>query len=304
MPMIDRFILSRGVALRISESSAAPQNNNSPKHKESQAAQQSTECVVAAQQGTQTAENKATEAPVLLLLHGYLSSGDVFESLAERLSPHFRIITLDLPGHGISEVVGEEHTMWWLADIVAGVLEACNVKRATVVGHSMGGYVAMELLRAHPEMVERLVLMQSLPDADTPEKKEERERELRIISEGKRDMLARLVPQHSFAAENLHRMAEEMEAMSERITLMDDEGIAAIIRGLCSRRDCNDLLRESSVPLLFVFSRHDERVDPERAAEIAATLPRAELLWLEHSGHFGFIEEEELVANAIREFAI
>ncbi len=326
MAMTDRFILSRGVALRISESVLRTDENslgvsenalgvgeNSSGVGENPVAERAKELAQSekmaggedrGEQGVaQSAVAVGKNLPVLLLLHGYLSSGDVFDSLAERLAPQFRIITLDLPGHGISEVVGEEHTMWWLADVVAGVLEACHVERATIVGHSMGGYVAMELLRAHPEMVERVVLMQSLPDVDGPEKIAERERELRIIAEGKRDMLARLVPTHSFAPENRRRMAEEMEAMSERISLMDDEGVAAIIRGLCSRRDNTDLLKDSPVPLMFIFSRHDERVDPERAAQLAATLPRAEVVWLEHSGHFGFLEEEEEVARRIIDFA-
>lgn len=237
------------------------------------------------------------ELPAMLLLHGYLSSGDVFDELAAKLRTEYRVITLDLPGAGISEVVGEVHTMEWMADVVAGVLEQCGVERATVVGHSMGGYVALELLRAKPEMVEKLVLMQALPVADSDERQAERERELRVLAEGKKDMLARLTPEHSFAPQNRKRMAEEMEAMAERIILTEDEGAMAQLRGLLSRGDQSDILKGSSVPLGFIFGRYDERVSPERAEAVAAEYPAAQVLWLEESGHFGFLEEQEKVVE-------
>ncbi len=239
------------------------------------------------------------ELPAMLLLHGYLSSGDVFDDLAAKLKKEYRVITLDLPGAGISEVVGEVHTMEWMADVVAGVLEQCGVERATVVGHSMGGYVALELLRAKPEMVERLVLMQALPVADSDKKQAERERELKVLADGKKDMLARLAPEHSFAPQNRRRMAEEMEAMAERIILTDDEGAMAQLRGLLARGDQSDVLKESSVPLCFIFGRQDERVSPERAEEVAADYPNAEVFWLEESGHFGFLEEPDKVVEAL-----
>lgn len=237
------------------------------------------------------------ELPAMLLLHGYLSSGDVFDDLTAKLKKEYRVITLDLPGAGISEVVGEVHTMEWMADVVAGVLEQCGVERATVVGHSMGGYVALELLRAKPEMVEKLVLMQALPVADSDEKQAERERELKVLAEGKKDILAHLSPEHSFAPQNRRRMAEEMEAMAERIILTEDDGAMAQLRGLLARGDQSDVLKGSSVPLCFIFGRHDERVSPERAEEVAADYPNAEVLWLEESGHFGFLEEQDKVVE-------
>ncbi|MBR2061607.1 MAG: alpha/beta hydrolase, partial [Tidjanibacter sp.] len=195
----------------------------------------------------------------------------------------------------------EVHTMEWLADVAIGVLESCGVEHATVVGHSMGGYVALEILRARPEMVDRLVLMHALPTADSPEKQAERERELKVLADGKKDILAHLAPEGSFAPQNRRRMAEEIEAMAERIILTDDEGAMAQLRGLLARGDQSSVLSEKAVPLCFILGRHDTRVTPERAEAVVADYPAAEVVWLEESGHFGFLEEPEKVAEVLLE---
>ena len=260
---MEKFMLSRGVALMVSDSGG--------------------------------------ELPAMLLLHGYLSSGDVFDGLTAKLKKSYRVITLDLPGAGLSEVVSEVHTREWLADVAIGVLEECGVEHATVVGHSMGGYVALEILRARPEMVDRLVLMHALPTADSPEKQAERERELMVLTDGKKDVLAHLAPEGSFAPQNRRRMAEEIEAMAERIILTDDEGAMAQLRGLLARGDQSSVLSEKAVPLCFILGRHDTRVTPERVEAVVADYPAAEVVWLEESGHFGFLEEPDKVAEVLLE---
>ena len=106
----------------------------------------------------------------VVLLHGYLESLLVWEEFVPLLYKRVRVVTLDLPGHGISEVKGEVHTMEFLADTVADGLRALGIERCTLVGHSMGGYVALAFLERHPEMLDGLVLLSSTPNADTPEK--------------------------------------------------------------------------------------------------------------------------------------
>ena len=132
--MIDKFIMAGPTALHVCDS------------------QQGDRCVV--------------------LLHGYLESMLVWEDFIPFLYKEVRVVTLDLPGHGISVVAGEEHPMEFLADTVADGLQELGIERCTLVGHSMGGYVALAFCERHPEMLDGLVLLSSTPNADTPEKAE------------------------------------------------------------------------------------------------------------------------------------
>ncbi len=238
----------------------------------------------------------------VVLLHGYLESLLVWEEFVPLLYKRVRVVTLDLPGHGISEVKGEVHTMEFLADTVADGLRALGIERCTLVGHSMGGYVALAFLERHPEMLDGLVLLSSTPNADTPEKAENRRREIALVRAGKKDALARVAPAAGFATETRRRMQDEVEDLTEQVFITEDEGIIALLNGMIARKDRNELLRESSVPQLFILGSHDGYIPAEAAEAMIAAHPQAQVVRLENSGHMGFLEEPEATAQALLQF--
>ena len=201
----------------------------------------------------------------VVLLHGYLESSLVWEDFVPYLYKEVRVVTLDLPGHGISVVTGEVHTMDFLADTVADALTALGIGRCTLVGHSMGGYVA-------------------------------------LVKAGKKEMLARVAPAAGFAEENRARMQDHIEDLTEQVFLTEDEGIVALLGGMIARKDQNAMLRSSKVPQLFILGRKDGYIPPEAAEKMVAEHPQAKVVWLENSGHMGFLEEPDATARAILDF--
>lgn len=234
-----------------------------------------------------------------MLLHGYLESLLVWEEFVPLLYKQVRVVTLDLPGHGISEVKGEVHTMEYLADTVKAALDALKIERCTLVGHSMGGYVALAFCERYPERLERLVLLSSTPNADTPEKAENRRREIALVKAGKKEQLARVAPAAGFAEQNRLRLKDAIEDLVEQVFLTEEEGIVALLNGMIARPDRNQMLRQSPVPQLFIFGKKDGYIPLEVAEQLAASHPQAQVLWLENSGHMGFVEEPEMVATAL-----
>lgn len=240
----------------------------------------------------------------VVLLHGYLESMLVWEAFVPYLYQEVRVVTLDLPGHGISVVQGETHTMEFLADTVADALKALGIPRCTLVGHSMGGYVALAFCERHPEMLDGVVLLSSTPNADTPEKAENRRREIALVRAGKKELLARVAPAAGFAAENRTRMRDEIEDLAEQVFITEEDGIVALLNGMIARRDRNEMLRTSQVPQLFILGRQDDYIPVEAAEAMVAAHPQARVVWLEHSGHMGFLEEPETTARAILDFVL
>lgn len=244
-----------------------------------------------------------TELPVIVLLHGYLESMDIWDDFSNLLIPAMRVIAIDLPGHGISEVKGEIHTMEFLADTVKAVLDELGIRKYFLTGHSMGGYAALEFLRKYPDKLSGFILFHSTPDPDTEEKKANRQREINIIDSGKKELLMSTAG-NGFAADNRKKFADDIEDLKELIVLTDDEGIKALLRGMMERRDSNDVLKESDVPELLIFGRKDEYIPLETAEKIIAGHPQAKVMWLENSGHMGFIEEPQTAADAILGFCL
>lgn len=94
----------------------------------------------------------------LVLIHGLSSYMGFWEYQVEALAGTHRVLALDLPGYGQSSRPDAPYTMAWYAEVVSQWMSAVDAPRATVVGHSMGGQIAMTLALDHPERVERLVL--------------------------------------------------------------------------------------------------------------------------------------------------
>lgn len=237
----------------------------------------------------------------VVLLHGYLESMLVWDEFVALLKESVRVVTIDLPGHGVSMVTSEVHTMEYLAECVALAMEALGIERYSVVGHSMGGYVALAMVEKYASRLESIVLLSSTTSADSQEKCDRRRREIELIKAGKKNMLARLVPHAGFAPENVQRLKDYIEDIGELILMTEDEGVIAILGGMIERKSRGELLRQSGVPHMFIFGRHDYYIPVETAEEMIAADPTARVVWLEHSGHMGFYEEPELCAQAILE---
>ena len=265
--------------------------------------------------GTENAHNAGTEIepagkdaaeggmPCIVLLHGYLESMLVWEDFVPLLYPYARVVTLDLPGHGISEIKGEVHTMDFLADTVLAMLDKLGIERCTMVGHSMGGYVALAFCERHPERLDGIVLLSSTPNADSDEKREAREREAALVNAGKKELLARTAAGAGFAPENRRAMQEYILDLETIAHLTEDAGITALLKGMMQRRDMNDMLRRSKVRQLFILGCRDGYIPEEVAQQMCAGHPQAEVIRLEKSGHQGFMEQPEECAAAILGFA-
>ena len=238
----------------------------------------------------------------VVLLHGYLESMYVWDDFAHLLTPSVRVITVDIPGHGISEVKGEVHTMDMIADVLAEMLKSLDIERVTMVGHSMGGYVALAFCERYAQMLDGLVLLSSSPNPDSEEKRENRRREIALVRAGKKDVLARVAPEAGFAEQNRARLKDYILDLVECVHITEDDGIVALLGGMMERKDQNEMLRKSSVKQLFILGKMDGYIPLEVAEGIVAAHPQAKVAWLEQSGHMGFIEEPEACAAALLEF--
>ena len=238
----------------------------------------------------------------VVLLHGYLENMLVWEDFVPLLYKDVRVVTLDIPGHGISVVTGEVHTMDYLADTVAAALDKIGVERATIVGHSMGGYVALAFAERYAERLDGLVLLHSTPYADSDEKKKNRQREISLVKSGKKELLAHTAPEAGFAVENRNRFRTEIEDLQQTIYLTEDAGIVALLNGMIERKAQSEMLHALGKPILFILGRKDGYIVAEIAEKMVAEHPEAEVVWLENSGHMGFIEEAKACASALLDF--
>ena len=240
---------------------------------------------------------------VVVLLHGYGESIEVWDDVAGALGKSYKVLRVDLPGSGVSDWGGREVIdIDWSAEVVAGVMEKLGIEKAAVVGHSMGGYVAVALAELFPERVERLVLLHSSPEADSDERRAQRDREIALVEQGKKELLVSMNVGRSFAPQNKKRCAEAIDELDEQLMLTPDEALLATLKGMNRRADRSAWFASTDVPRLMVFGSFDWYIPTEAAQAMAEKYPAAQTVRLDNSGHMGFIEERARVLELLEHF--
>lgn len=239
---------------------------------------------------------------IIVLVHGYLETSEVWKNFASKLSRQYRIITIDLPGHGRSDIQGETQTMELMAEAIKELLGSLNIEKVFLTGHSLGGYITLAFAELYPEMLSGYCLFHSHPLADTIEALEKREREIALIKAGKKDLMYPENIAKMYAAVNLNKFKDALKRSKEIASSISGEGIIAVLRGMMARPSRLAVMEEGKVPCLWILGKMDNYVNCELAKSKVRLPKNAELVVLENSGHLGFIEEEEQSLYILAEF--
>lgn len=238
----------------------------------------------------------------IILLHGYLESSKVWDGFIPGLKQRYRIITIDLPGHGQSSVRGNEHSMEFMADSVKAVLDHENIGPSMMLGHSMGGYVTLAFMEKYPSALRACCLFHSHPYADTDGIIENRMREIKVVQWGKKNLIYPENIAKMFAEFNTGRFSAELDRHKEIASAIPAEGIIAVLNGMIHRPSRHGVLEKGDIPLLLILGRYDNYIPFEEMKNRIRLPQNAELLVLERSGHLGFVEEKEKSQEAIMDF--
>lgn len=237
----------------------------------------------------------------LVLLHGFLQSLDVWSPFMLHLMRHLRVITIDLPGHGYSDSFGNETTTELMADVVKAVLVEAGVEQCVMIGHSMGGYVALAFADRYPFYLRGLGLMHSHAMADTPEHFNSRAQACEEAKSNRAGYILSFIP-NLFDDSKKVALAQEIKDLQDQCLETTTEGIIAAQRAMALRPDRLDVLARLEIPVLFIYGKNDRRLPVELALSQAMTPHYAEIMLLDKVGHMSIFEEKEFVRLRIKNF--
>ncbi len=240
---------------------------------------------------------------VIVLLHGYLETLYIYTEFIELLKTKYRVIAIDLPGHGLTGSHKDVNTMDFCATVVSEVLNVCKIENQEIyiIGHSMGGYVAQACIRLYPDKFSGLVMLNSIPYEDAPEKIKDREREIELVNSAKLSTIVSISVPTMYAQENLRRLDDKIIETIEIADTHDPQGIVACIKGLMSRENSVNTLKSLS-KLLIIFGDKDKFVTEEKRAQIEQDLPNAITFTIPNTGHNSFVENPEKTLEIIENF--
>ena len=249
--------------------------------------------------GVEVSYRDLGSGPCIVLLHGYLETGAIWEQFAGLLTKTHRVLLPDLPGHGSSGIWGKVHSMDDLAGAIGSILDNEGIEKILLVGHSMGGYVTMAFAQLYPDRLSGYCLFHSTCFADSEEKKTNREREISLVLCNKKRQIINVNIPKGFADSNLERLADQIDQAKKIALGNSDPGIIALLNGMKERPDRTVVLQDPSLPVLLIGGMRDNYIPGEVFEKLMDLAPHAEVLRLHESGHMGFMEEPEKAAEAL-----
>lgn len=236
--------------------------------------------------------------PSLLLLHGYPLDRSIWNTVAGMLEADFDVIVPDLRGFGASDAMEADRSLIEYASDLAGLLEQLKIRKAHVVGHSMGGYVALAFAREFATQVAGLGLVSSQVAADTPERKSARQATARqVMEQGVMGVAEGMAPKLS-ADPAVRDFARDVILRQRPL------GLSVALDAMAGRLDSTDVLKSFKLPVVIVHGDADELIPVDRAREMKSFVPAAHYLELPGGGHMPMMENPPAVAEALKFLAI
>ncbi|KAB2805389.1 alpha/beta fold hydrolase [Phaeocystidibacter luteus] len=250
--------------------------------------------------GTPIHYTDAGRGSAVILLHGFLENSTMWKDYAAELAKSYRVICIDLPGHGKSDCFGYVHSMDEMAAVVKAIADHHHLKRYHIVGHSMGGYVALAFGEKHPDVPKSITLFHSTALADSDEKKVDRSRAIKLVKEQPEAFVKHSLPM-LFRSKSRKIYRTEIKGMIAEALKMPVQGIIAALEGMKERPDREVLLHLSPIPFLFITGKRDtvlpfEKIEPQLSAPMVVDRLITE------NGHMGFIEDRDLCLETLTYF--
>lgn len=238
---------------------------------------------------------------VIVLLHGSMESLEIWDTYSDVLARKYRVIAVDLPGHGKTPAIGYIHTMDTMAHCVKAVLDTLKIKRYILVGHSMGGYAALAFADLYNDNVAGLCLFHSTALPDSPQKKKDRERAVALVKQNPKQYIYSSVTRQ-FAPFNIPLFKAEINQLKTIAQKMSARSIVNTLEGMKIRPKRDWLLQMAEFPVMYIIGKQDA-VYPYQAIVQQATNFTSHVLLIDNCGHNGFIEARQITQTALLKFA-
>jgi 3-oxoadipate enol-lactonase len=248
--------------------------------------------------GREIEVREAGIGPALVLIHGYPLDGGMWSGVARRLAERFQVLKPDLPGRpdNPAEPTGRIEDY---ADFIGAILEKVSPPIG-IAGFSMGGYVALALLKGRPEGVGALALIDTRAGADDEAARARREEAIEMVRAKGLDAIADSMLEKLLSPPSLGR--RDLVDRVRRIILRQQAGsLESDLKAMRDRPDSTEFLREISLPTLVAVGEQDAITPPAEAESTAAAIPNARLVIIAEAGHLTPMEQPRLVASALRE---
>jgi 2-succinyl-6-hydroxy-2,4-cyclohexadiene-1-carboxylate synthase len=232
----------------------------------------------------------------VVFIHGFLESNTMWSKILPNF-PNHKKIAVELLGHGNSPDPNADLSIVHLANEVMKVIEQEKIQKFIVVGHSLGGYVALEIGKKWgKERCQHIALLNSHPFEDSAIKKEERTKVARIVTKNKSLFIRQAIP-NLFRAPEVHQVA--VKHLIDEALNMSEESIALTTIAMRDRSSREDVMMDYATDLTVIQGKHDKLIPFEKMQVITSECKNNFYL-LEEAGHMAHVEAYDEVVRLLQ----
>lgn len=237
------------------------------------------------------------EGPPVVLLHGFCESGAIWNYLLPFLPSTYTYIIPDIPGFGSSPLPEGQFA---LSDIAAELLtwmKDIGLTDFAVIGHSLGGYISLEMAHQAPKDCYCISLFHSTAYADNPEKKRNRTKSAEFIRKNGKDAFLK-----TFISGLYYQTGPWVHEVEHMVNGTGAKSIISFTLAMRDRPDHRDLIKQFNGRIQFIAGDKDTFISADSLRDQADLSPNAKLNLLENIGHLGMMEDPELSGSVITDF--
>lgn len=239
----------------------------------------------------------------VLLVHGFGEDGKVWEKQQEILEDKFHLIIPDLPGSGQSEMISDM-SMEGMAEVLHAIIHEENIDTCTMIGHSMGGYITLAFAEKYRNHLHAFGLFHSTAFADSEEKKAVRKKGIEFIRQhGAFEFLKTILP-NLFSSASKSKNPDFINEYINRLVNFSTDALMAYYHAMLQRPDRTSVLKNTTVPVLFVAGEHDSAIPLEDGLKQCHLPGKTYFHILKQSAHMGMLEEPATTNCLLEKFLI
>ncbi|MDF0675712.1 MAG: alpha/beta fold hydrolase [Nitrospira sp.] len=247
--------------------------------------------------------DQGTGLPIIFL-HAFPLNRTMWKEQEETLSSQFRVITIDLRGHGESDAPLWRYTLDQAADDVRGLLDRLSIQQAVFVGLSMGGYLLFAFYRKYPDRVKGMVLADTRAQADTDGGKQARFEMAQVAYKQGPSAVADIMIPKLLSPETVQTRPELVQRVRRMIEGNQVSGIAGDLMAMAERPDSIPLLERMTCPVQIIVGELDLPTPPPDAKLLADRIPNARLAIIPGAAHLSNLEQPRPFTEAVRSFVL
>jgi len=238
----------------------------------------------------------------IVFLHGYPMNKSIWQHFANELQNQYRVICLDLPGFGDNTPIDLPLTIGDMAEEVNKTLTALGIDRCVMVGHSLGGYVALGFAEKYPNKLNGLVMLHSTAFADSQEKKQGRNRSIDFVERyGVAEFVDEFISPLFFEGRK-EELADSVQSVMAMGTATAKSTIVEVIKAMRDRKDRTKVLEKANFPVMYVVGRNDTALQLSIASPQFWMAKNATTHILDETGHMSMLERPKEILQILNQF--